>query len=97
MRTLEGHTKEVFAIGVGDDGCMYSGSGDMTVRAWQGGETQSLRVLTVSVFYYGIFYTCLANTLAKPDSTCTLHLMLTSATREWLTLWLNLVVQQRFT
>jgi WD40 repeat protein len=36
IRRLEGHTDWVYALAVGPDGTVYSGSADTTIRVWSG-------------------------------------------------------------
>jgi len=44
-RALEGHTDAVWSIAVGMDGKIYSGSGDMTIKVWNGEDGTLLRTL----------------------------------------------------
>ena len=45
LQTLEGHTSYVFALAVGLDGKVYSGSFDKTIRVWSGDDGAHVRTL----------------------------------------------------
>jgi WD40 repeat protein len=43
---LEGHTNWVYALAVGLDGTVYSGSADSTIRVWSGDDGTHIRTLS---------------------------------------------------
>jgi WD40 repeat protein len=77
LRTLDGHTRGIFAIAMGHDGTVYSGSFDRTIRVWRGTDGVCMHTLMLDDvrFSGGVFALAVKSdgTLISGGGGITLH------------------------